>query len=390
MNVDDEAIRDSVMSLRVLQYRGMSSDITWHWLSQRWERIGLDLLLQKLGELSPDILNAANRCNIVREGDSNLSTWWFFTSDTEYNCLFNSRLLAPAHRVRLSDGDEIELGMVRLAVEFPGVSSSRQTVPGIDDVDTVGKALSSVAADPARLRSYAADVAEKPFSLTDLLTRHGRAINTLSPDAVSGAELETMFARIEGSGSQTARTAISAHIDQRMEAALLTDPDVEQDLPSDDETVQEVSTQKTNDLLAQLHEQYLFRLHNPHVNQAQHWSEVEQTRQSERYDEFANLKALSGTGSVHEVLELPEIMSDLLESYSSFNDNNLLRDDAVDNIMQLLAPEEFKRRELCTHQDTTADLPHLTRREHHDLSLDSSINMSSVSLKNVVKRVNHG
>lgn len=139
-------------------------------------------------------------------------------------------------------------------------------------------------------------------------------------------------------------------------------------------------------LLDALHRQYLRRLHDPnHVDEqaptlawaAREAPSATRSHADPLLDLMARANALASTGAgyslEHMVSGTPK-SAELLACFDDHGRQDLLAPAMNDSVMHLLAPPEFTPPAADPRSpDWIGDLPVLTRREHHGMTLDSAM-----------------
>lgn len=132
-------------------------------------------------------------------------------------------------------------------------------------------------------------------------------------------------------------------------------------------------------LLEDLHQDYLRALVDPlHGGDAQNWAISEAQNMLASADPLEDLKTkVSDTHSLYELLNpLPSMDEVLHQLDGGLGDTKLLDEVRYPSVLHLLAPDPLQVTD--TDQDLLAalgstDLPSLTLKEHHDLSIDSAL-----------------
>ncbi|MFG6447429.1 TagK domain-containing protein [Roseateles sp. BYS180W] len=133
-------------------------------------------------------------------------------------------------------------------------------------------------------------------------------------------------------------------------------------------------------LLDALHQDYLRTLQDPqHLGSGGAWSLQGDDLQNPLIDEFERLKASApASQSLYELLGPPPPIDQLMQSLDIGTAvNDVLAPEPLDSVLHLLAPEHLRTppsqaQDLLSALEPEA-LPGLTRKEHHDMALDSAI-----------------
>ena len=141
------------LELLGLQYQGREIDLCWQWPDQAF-KVGFDTILGSVADVDPDLLLHARYCSVHRAGTHNQPVWLLSNSSHEIVCSVNQHVLAAGSQLRLTHGDEIELGFARFVVALeamPAMPLTRDIQPKPDPTHTVER-----------------DEANEPFDLTAL------------------------------------------------------------------------------------------------------------------------------------------------------------------------------------------------------------------------------
>ncbi|TDM05874.1 MAG: hypothetical protein C4K60_14360 [Ideonella sp. MAG2] len=133
------------------------------------------------------------------------------------------------------------------------------------------------------------------------------------------------------------------------------------------------------DLLDMLHQDYLRALVDPTLlSQQSAWASIDAAQSVSHADPLDDLKRQAAdTHSLYELLSPLPAMDDVLNSLDTgLGDARLLAEVSHDSVLHLLAPPHLQAAQADSELLAAllaSDVPSLTLKEHHDLSLDSAL-----------------
>ena len=325
-----------------LQHHGQKID--WHWDgTDARPETPLSQVLASLGILSPALRKQIDALQIQRHQGPQEDSWWLYGGEGDWVCTLNGRALPFQQTLRLSDGDVIEIGFVRLQVQLqnsllsplPKPSASEEKAPQLASFELVDLALG----DGLQKSHEGLQIADDDIS--DLIS-----------DNVQDPALQT--------------PTEAAWVADRGQTAWAAD-------------------KYSADPLATLHEDYLRRLRSPLYSEPlDHWQSIQRAERMQTQDPLQHLQKLAGADpGLSDLLGQSHNIQDTMASFDQLSAVNILAPEPFDSLMHLFAPEGFVppnpspangATDAAVHSPALDDfLPGLTRREHHSLSLDSAM-----------------
>ena len=359
------------LELLGLQYQGREIDLSWQWPEQAF-KVGFDTILGGVADVDPDLLLHARYCNVHRAGTHNQPVWLLSNSSHEIVCSVNQHVLAAGSQLRLSHGDEIELGFARFVVALeamPGMPHTRETQAKPDPTHTVEQ-----------------DEATEPFDLTALDALAD--ISTLTDAEAQGLK-RTDFGDII---SMTPVEQVAPTEPEQVKPSPDAEPTLAEALaagkqPSYSEKVSDLLQQFTagtdepkrvevliNDPLDALHAQYLAKLRDPvHGDDQDLWSDIVRGDQHHQADPMQQwMQAAGSNPSLDDLLGQSHSIESVMQGLDALGAADVLAPEPFDSVMHLFAPEHLREQGQDSLETLVQrSLPGLTRREHHSLSLDS-------------------
>lgn len=356
------------LRLFALQHHGHPVEFVWEW-PQVAVKAGFDLILSGLQPADAQVLAQVRYCVLQRMGPERQPFWLLGNSSREVVCSVNGKLLAAGSQIRLDHGDEIELGLTRFVVSL-----------------TLSDAAPEVAQPVPERARVAQDHAD--FSLTDLdaladvsgLTEDERyGINrsdfsdliSFSPEenAVTQPAVPepsatpwepTLDEALAAGGVPTYAEKVSSLLEQFTAAAE--QPTITQEPP--------------DDLFDALHTRYLDKLRHPHRNDVDTaWQDLVHAGQSQQADPMQQwMHAAGAKHSLDDLLGQTQDIASVIRNLDPLGTSDVLTPEPFDSVMHLFAPEHLRAQaQDPLEQIVQKNLPGLTRREHHSLSLDSAM-----------------
>jgi len=247
--------------------------------------------------------------------------WWLTNDSAELVCVLNQRRLREGETLSLNDGDVLELGLMRFAVERCEPAFPPQSVPvPYAEFELTNLLLLERTGHPI-------DAHDSPFSdITDIAYR----LDVVAPDAAAAAA---------EAGTDTA--------------------------------TDELLDVKGPDLMRRLHAQYLRAMRNPHeVEPVDEWHQ-ELARAPGKSNALEDLTQRAiGFDSLYDILGHGGTIGTVLEGLDTLTHYDLLGAEPAVNVLRLFAPADLVMQ--------ASGLPGLTRREHHLLSADSAAHLEQV------------
>lgn len=302
-----------------------------------------DIRLDVLFAMSPvkvpaDQLEAGSRLRLFISDTPEAGAAWHLAaaSDTAggaLRCSVNHRLLGPGEVSLLMEGDMLEVGFLRFAVE---VERPTQIEAGFELVDLLN--LPSRSAAPGSAAAAPTDV---PIAAAHFVDMPARPFDDII-DAMQVDASEPLSSDADGAGESPAQS----------EAA-------------DGDTCAGVLQVGEPDPMPGLHADFLRAMRDPralqmfagvlgkahHSASAAHAME-DLTKQAQGYEGI--LDVLGDESSIDDVLD-------------GLDTSDLLSEEAVENVLRCFAPPELR-----AEPDPHARLPEMTLREHHAVSVDSA------------------
>lgn len=339
MNALSKPIHTHGMALLALEHHGQSCDAVWVW-PQGAQSVGLHAVLQtmELEGVSTDASepDVRRHCMLQRVGTPAQPIWLLGNVSREVLCSVNLRTLSAGQQVRLAHGDLIEIGLTRFEVRL-------QSDGGLAD--------SRVPAESTPLLDG--------FELTDL------------------AGEEDVFSQLHGMSLAPKRSDFHDLIAPEPQGAkhhVQTLPEANLPVAADVVPVVEF------DPLEALHAQYLRKLRDPSASDSLDlWTDVQRDAAAFERDPMQSLMDEAGTRSgLDDLLGQPQSIAVVLDSLQVLGSTDLLAPDPFDSVMRMFAPEDLRQPELDSLESIVRkSLPDLTRREHHNMAVDSA--MPSIS-----------
>ncbi|MBO9641604.1 MAG: TagK domain-containing protein [Pseudacidovorax sp.] len=295
-------------------------------------------MLQRLGEDAADLGS---------QGDGQLAwqaaaqQWQLSHGGAGLAFTLNGRRMALGETVALRAGDELEIGLVRLVVEYAGIAGvmeegeprawpavGRQPEPEFDLRDLAGTSV----AGPMPVESERA--AEDPFSVLGL-------------DAVRSAPAEDPWLALLGLDPGPMGT-VSAPPSAAQPSARAAQPGMP--------------------LLEQLHEEFVRAVRDPTgLPRPWDWAETSPDQPGQAPSFEALCEEARSFALLRDILQPREDMDRLIDQFPSLGEGDLLAVEGEPDVLRLFAPELVA--------GLSPAVPDLTRREHHALAADSAVRL---------------
>jgi len=248
--------------------------------------------------------------------------WWVTPGSAELVCAVNQQRLHQGETLRLNDGDVLELGLMRFAVERCQPALDPQSVPASGAAPAPYAEFELTNLLLLEQTGHPLDTRDSPFSdIADIAYR----LDVVAPDAAAAAD-----------GADTA--------------------------------TDELLDVKAPDLMRRLHARYLRLMRNPHeVEPVDDWNPG-LAHTSGKHSELEDLTQRAvGFDGLYDILGHGGTIGTVLEGLDLLSDYELLGAEPGVDVLRLFAPVDLMA------SDTA--LPSLTRREHHMLSADSAAHL---------------
>ena len=366
------------LELFVLQHRGREIDFSWQWPAATI-RISFADVLSALDDVDAEFMEQARAFTLQRTGSAQQTVWHLGNGSKALQCSVNARVLPTACQQRLSHGDEIEMGLMRLLVslesaqERPALLSQeapQATSPAAQDM--AGFALTDLDATSATAAlANPEQQGLKKSDFGDLIALNPEDHAALSSAKSSPAKATdpqppaSQPAPARPAGAEEAPKApsyaekVSGLLAQFQEGAQIPDA---ADTPMADP-------------LVTLHGRYLDKLRNPTLGDAgEVWQDKARggpTRQVDPMQQWMN--AAGKRAGLDDLLGQPHSIASVMDGLDPMGSSDVLAPEPFDSVMQLFAPDNLRTPEQTRHTQPPRSLPTLTQREHHSMSVDSAM-----------------
>lgn len=331
-------------------------------------------------ELGGDRLNdvrwrAANLCRIAWQSEG--KGWQLWNGSHTLTCALNGKRLVPETSLSIAAGDLIELGLLRFVVEWDDVvednhPSSIQHARPEPPIEPVGAFSIGEEATSARhndegaafdLRDLASPgdgvqplhLLDDPFGVLDIAGAEARsAVDPLAE--LLGKASSSSEARHSSSSNALRTTANLVKSAASTDALTNTDPDAR--------AVSDLKPDSVKSLLDGLHDEFARVVRDPNQLAGRTDWEGVLAKGSEPAPTLEDLSRQAKAYPLLRDIVLPqEGIDQVVDHFDPLGQSGFLDVDEPDDVLRLFAPELTR--------STTAPVPTLTRREHHDLSPDS-------------------
>lgn len=354
------------LQLRLIRSHGDAADAAWPLVPGRDLTMD-DAFAASHVAVASEQLAEAGQCRVHSAGATpgGGAVWWLSNGSSDLVCTVNQQRLARGERVRLNEGDTVELGLLQFVVEARAPATH---AAGRADMPVAETSQSST---PTRGPDVYAD-----FELTDLL-RAEPASRRADGSTQQALQAKASRQLIDAHANPfTDITDVSYRIDVVQPDASLTaaplsaeqpheGPEAVQAMVEPNDLVADAPVDAAADVMRHLHAEYLRLMHNPgEPVAAMNWSLRDNP--PERADQALHdlTKDAERFESLYDILGHGAGIQTILDSLDTLSDTNLLAEDPKVNVLRLFAPEDLLMQE--------TRLPGLTLREHHALSADSA------------------
>ncbi|GEM_PF-536789 len=251
--------------------------------------------------------------------------WWLLNQSPDLRCAINGSVLQPNFRIRLNDGDTLEWG---LSLWYVNPAERVESKPDVPVSNEVTDNLMALSATPLDLTWF--DLRMRP------LEEEGDVFDLVMP----------------------------THSDADQNNSML----VDDALASEQVNVESVDGET---LVQQLHQEYLDKLNTPHLSNTGQSNSREQEDVLRNDVHSAVQVHLEDFSPVSELATLQDLVSghlhidEVFEGLDSLREMELFTEEDPPEILKLFAPGGQP-----TSQRVQTP-PHLTRKEHHAVSVDS-------------------
>lgn len=285
--------------------------------------------------------------------------WAFEHRCEELRCSLNGRLVQHHQRVWLHVDDVLDIGLCRLALQSPpqlGAAPQNTTKASPDDLATWDLTTLD--------RGAKTDPLKPADAFDDLLGSSAWQEDSAATEAASQ--------KLPQTGPQT--------LPQQPPTPLALLPGAEAASPSAEWPVWQAKvipdglTEPTQEqALEQWHALYIRRLQAPYENATQTaWLGMTEQRAGPRVDAMSSLMLQAEEGpNLSTLLGETEHISSVLSQLEEPKDPEWLAATESENVLQLFAPRNWQA------PKSAADVPLLSRQEHHGMAIDSAVSLSN-------------
>lgn len=335
----------------ITRFEGQALQLCWSW-PQAPLQVDLGSILESLDlPLQPHEQERLVRFH--REQGPQMLSLAMEHSCTQLRCSLNGQALAAGEWVYLHRGDVLEVGLCRLELDQAApVHRPREPLEDVDLTQLAPADSSRASVDKMLTPSDAFDdlLAATPWQS---LQAQG-----MQPERAAGVALDAK-PRSQPLPMPGADSAVSGHSSESSQAL------------SDGLMVPE-----HDDLLRQWHTQFLRRLQSPHDSLPQvKWVGVTRQHQGHQGDVWGRLLQDNANPDLSALLGQDAHISNVLAQLDDHGHSDWLDPPASVNVMHLFAPEGW------TPAEASAQVPLLTRQEHHGMALDSALPLSDTTTR---------
>lgn len=338
------------VQLHITRFEGQALQLRWAWPSDL-NKVDLATVLNKLG-LPAQAVEEAHHVSFHLAPHQSASSVAVSHNCSQLRCSVNGQKLASNQLVWLQQGDVLDVGLCRLALEATQ-DSAAAPAPAIDDVD-----LTSLASG-VQARSSVDRLLDAPDAFDDLLQA--------TPWRTAAAATDGPAPKVQAqtpSHTPAPTRAQGAHAAKRFEPTAKT--------PVTD-IADGLKPKTPDDPLGQWHTQYLRRLQSP--NEALHqgeWVGLSEQQQNSHADALEDLMQQSKAGpDLSALLGQDTHINTVLVQLDAHGVNDLFEPPESVNVLHLFAPEGWSA------ADQSAQVPLLSRQEHHGMALDSAVPLNA-------------
>lgn len=381
----ENADRAPRLVLHCLLQQGRSAGWTWSWPSGQGRLSFAEVFTQQATE-GDEFLQQVGDIELYCAGSKSHPSWWLRNQSQALKCTVNDEFLPFSQQTRLNEGDEIELGLARFVAQFAlGNTATLELGTAQSEMREAGGALPTSSAAER-------DDLVVGFDLTDLARLH--ADSTSSTDPFSGL-LDTM--PIQDLVANAVRDKSASRTEPALPAAqppVASKPGIPHSTGLDDNSTKpsatsiwdredDFNTDTSDDvreaeisagtLMSALHSRYLRILQEPsHADDEVLWVGVERSNKQEHSDPMQKLIRDAGNqSSLDDLLGQPHQIEEVMDGMDSLGETNILDMDPFPNVLQLFAPEHLRGDAPLPKGQPLHQIPSLTRKEHHTVSIDS-------------------
>lgn len=324
---------------------------------------------------------AAELCRIAQTGQG----WQLLNGNPALVCALNGERVVTHVPMVVAAGDTLELGLLRFVLEGGGTAMAQAAPPELTGAlwarptANIGLRVDSVKAGEAAddlfdLRDLA--TASRPVQSTDQssdqssdqsthqstpVTQSSHLDDLFGVLDIAGAERRTVgdpLAELLGELPPPSATSAASYADSRNAPQHEAEP------------VRQAHADLTHSLLTDLHEEFVRVVRDPtQLTGRSDWDSVA----SSGYAPPPTLDELSQLSETHHlvrhILQPPEGIDQTIADFDLINPSTLLDTTEIEDVLRLFAP--------TLALGAKAAVPSLTRREHHDLSPDSHMDLGA-------------
>jgi hypothetical protein len=332
------------LQLHITRFEGQALQLRWAWPS-KLNKVDLATVLDTLG-LAPQAVEEAHHVSFHLAPHQSAASLAVSHNCSQLRCSINGQKLATNHLVWLQQGDVLDVGLCRLALEATQ-DPAPAPAPKIDDVDLT-RLASGVQA-----RSSVDRLLDAPDAFDDLLhatpwRTAPAATDELAPQVQVHAPTQLPGAHAAKRREPLAQTPVT-DIADGLKPKTLDDP------------------------LGQWHTQFLRRLQSPNEALSQgEWVGLSEQQQNSHADALEDLMQQSQTGpDLSALLGQDTHINTVLVQLDAHGVNDLFEPPESVNVLHLFAPEGWSA------ADQSAQVPLLSRQEHHGMALDSAVPLNA-------------
>lgn len=306
-------------------------------------RVDLGSLLQAL-DLSEEARQEVQHCRLHRP-EAGAERIGFEHACSVLRCSLNGQVLPAQQLVWLQEGDVLDVGLMRLELRTTPLA---RTASAAAEAPDEALDLRSLANEPRHAFDRLAPQ-RAPDAIDDLL----RHTPTEVLDCLA-ATIPVEASSAQSEGQEAAKGSSAGGADVALQA-----------LPSD----------AGEDPLNVWHARYLQRLQSPMTPLAEtDWHQTQSRQRLSGHDPMAELMAQADDGlPLAGLLGQSEHISTVLAQLDDRDSSQLLSDPENTNVMHLFAPAGWQ-------EPDAAQVPLLTRQEHHGLALDSALALTETPI----------
>ena len=330
------------LQLHITRFEGQELQLRWPW-PPNLIQVDLATVLDKLG-LPEQAVEEAHLVSFHVARNHSAQSMAVTHNCVQLRFSINGQKLTSGHLVWLQQGDVLDVGLCRMALEATQ-NNAQAPAPKIDDVDL------TTLASGVQARTSVDRLLDAADAFDDLL----RA----TPWRTAAAALDGSTPKVP---AQTKPQM--AHEVKRLELPA----------PTQVTDIADGLRPKTqDDPLGQWHTQYLRRLQSP--NEALHqgeWVGLSEQQQNNHANALEDLMQQSNAGpDLSALLGQGIHINTVMLQLDEHGVNNLLDPPESVNVLHLFAPKGWSA------TDQSAQVPLLSRQEHHGMALDSAVPLNA-------------